>query len=195
MLCNPNVPGDEIGTIVGIDPGTNMLGFAVLRFDFKTLEILSVQGESFKSERMIEEDCLIAHSHNERIAKIYAQRDNLVQQLNHYRPFVVACENPFINRFRPNAYGPLVEILFAIRTAVIEYSKFVDFVTYEPSVIKKSVGAGAVCGKEEVKTAILLNKELSPNEFTSLEHLDEHALDAVGVAYTHFTRFRKVQQK
>ncbi len=191
MLIMPQVTDTEVGTIIGIDPGTNMLGFSVLRFNLRTYELLSVEGQSFKSEAMIESDDFISITHNERIAKIYAQKNNLVQLLRFYNPMAVTCEHPFINRFRPNAYGPLVEILFAIRTACIEFNPLVKFITYEPSVIKKAVGATAFANKDLVKAAILANKELSPNEFTHLGFLDEHALDAIGVAYTHLLRLRK----
>lgn len=181
----------EVGSIVGIDPGTNNLGFGDIRFNFKSLEILSVEGMSFNSERMLPTDSLIPITHNERIAKILAQKENLLQRLRFHRPCIVVCENPFINRLRPAAYGPLVEIVFAIRLAVIEYDPSVKFVTYQPSVIKKSVGAYAIGGKEEVKVAITQNPELNPNSLTDLSKLDEHAIDAIAAAYTYLLNVRK----
>lgn len=190
-IIYPDCLGKEVGTICGIDPGTNMLGFSTLCFDLKTLEVLSVQATSFKSDRMTEEDDLLLITQNERTAKIIAQKNNLVRQFRFYCPNVVACENPFINRLRPNAFGPLVEVVAAVRLAVREYNPIVKFFTYEPSVIKKSVGAGAIAGKEAVKEAILKLNELNPCALTSLADLDEHALDAVGVAYTHLLRYRK----
>ena len=190
-IVYPNSPNATIGCIAGIDPGTNMLGFATLQFDLKTLAILSVQATSFKSDRMIDEDDILSITHSERTAKIIAQKNNLVQYFRFYRPNIVACENPFINRLRPNAFGPLVEVVFAVRTAVYEYDPNVKFLTYEPSVIKKSVGANGIAGKDAVKQAILSLDELNPSPLTNLNDLDEHALDAVGVAYTHLLRYRK----
>ncbi len=187
----PGQSQEMIGTICGIDPGTNMLGFSALSIDLRTSEIVSVFATSFKSEHMIDRDTFITATHNERISKILAQKKNLVQQFCFYRPFVVACENPFINRLRPAAYGPLVEIVFAIRSAVIEYSDYIKFLTYEPSIVKKTVGAGHISGKEEVKFAICNNPELSPNAYTNLSGLDEHAIDALAVAYTHLLKRRK----
>lgn len=188
------LPGNAqqmIGTICGIDPGTNMLGFSALGFDLRTEEVASVVATSFKSESMIDEDTFIPITQNERIAKILAQKDNLVQQFRFYRPMVVVCENPFINRLRPAAYGPLTEIVFAIRTAVIEYNPYIKFLTFEPSTIKKAVGAGAVCGKEEMKYVISNNTELCPNAMSDLSLLDEHAIDAVAAAYTFLLKRRK----
>lgn len=190
-ILYPEVKDREIGTICGIDPGTNMLGFATLRFNLKTLEVVSVQADSFKSDHMVQDDDLLTITQLERTAKIIAQKDNLVQQFRFYRPNVIICENPFINRFRPNAFGPLVEIVFAIRTAVFEYNPVVKFLTYPPSIIKKCVGAGAIAGKDAVKQAILSIEELNPCALTDLSGLDEHALDAIGAAYTHLVHYRK----
>lgn len=190
-IIYPLVKDGEIGTICGIDPGSNMLGLGVIRFNLRTLDIVSVQGMSFKSEPMMDNDDLISITHLERTSKIIAQKNNLVQYFSFFQPFVVACENPFINRFRPNAFAPLVEVVFAVRAAVTEYNPIIKFVTYEPSVIKKAVGAGAIAGKDAVKAAILSNSELNPNPFTNLSDLDEHALDAIGAAYTHLQRYRK----
>lgn len=190
-LILPDHHRGMVGTICGIDPGTNMLGFAALEVDLKTLEVVGVTAQSFKSEAMIDRDTFIPLTHNERIAKILAQQNNLIQQFRFYKPFVIACENPFINRLRPAAYGPLVEIVFAIRMAAIEYSSYTKFLTYEPSTVKKTVGAGAICGKEEIKFVICNNPELSPNAFTNLSNLDEHAIDALAVAYTHLLKRRK----
>lgn len=191
MLIYPQSSNSEVGTIVGIDPGTNLLGFSILRFDLRNLEVISVEADTFKSERMIEEDDLITITHNERIAKLYAQKNNLLQLFNSVQPNWIACEHPFMNRFRPNAFGPLMECLFAIRTAAIEYSQIVKFFTYPPSIIKKAVGAGAHTGKDPVKEAVLANKELSPNEFTHLGHLDNNAIDAIAIAYTHLKEIRR----
>lgn len=191
MLHYPQSLESEVGTIVGIDPGSNLLGFSILRFNLKTFEVLSVEADTFKSERMIEDDSLITITHNERIAKLYAQKNNLVQMFNVAKPTWIACEHPFMNRFRPNAYGPLMECLFAIRTAAIEYNPLVKFFTYPPSIIKKAIGAGAHVGKDPVRDAVLANKELSPNEFTHLGHLDNNAIDAIAIAYTHLKEIRK----
>jgi Holliday junction resolvasome RuvABC endonuclease subunit len=190
-IVYPLVKDRDIGTICGIDPGSNMLGLGIIRFNLRTLDIVSVQGMSFKSEPMMEDDDLISITQLERTSKINAQQHNLVQYLSFFQPFVVICENPFINRFRPNAFAPLVEVVYAIRTAVRDYNPVVKFITYEPSVIKKAVGAGAIAGKEAVKAAILSNTELNPNPLTNLSDLDEHALDAIAAAYTHLQRYRK----
>lgn len=189
-LILPDRKDNMVGTICGIDPGTNMLGFSILQFDLDDLSVQSVYATSFKSDSLIEKDNLISLTHNERIAKIFAQKNNLVKQFLFFNPTVVTCENPFINRLRPAAYGPLMEIVFAIRTAVIEYNEYIKFLTFEPSVIKKAIGASAFAGKDEVKKFICENKELSPNMLTDFSNLDEHAIDAIAVAYTHLLKRR-----
>lgn len=189
-IIYPLVKDRDIGTICGVDPGTNLLGLGIIRFNLRTLDIVSVQGMSFKSEPMLDDDNLVAMSHIERTSKIIAQKDNLVTYLSFFKPFVVVCESPFFNRVRPNAFAPLVESITTIRMAVIEYNPIVKFITYEPSIIKKTVGAGPFANKDAMKATILKNTELNPHPFTSLQDLDEHALDAIAVAYTHLTRYR-----
>ena len=143
--------GSVCACVCGIDPGTNRLGLAAMDFNMATVSIQSIEAETFRSELLLETDDLILEAHSERTSKIYAQKDNLVRQFRFYRPYAVCCESPFYNRLRPSAYGPLMEILFAIRMACIEYDRTVKLFFYEPSVIKKAVGAHAIGSKDAVK--------------------------------------------
>lgn len=184
-------PGQEVGCIVGIDPGTNFLGFCALDINLRDVSVVQHFACSFQSDKMLDPDSFVSICHNERIAKIFAQKNNLLKRLRYHRPFVVTCENPFINRFRPNAYGPLVEVLFAIRCAVTEYNPAVKFLTYEPSIVKKTVGAGAICGKDEIKLVVRKIQELREHSTVNMDEMDEHAVDATAVAYTHLLKYRK----
>lgn len=148
-IIYPLVKDRDIGTICGIDPGTNIVGLGVIRFNLITLGIIGVQGMSFKSDQMLEDDNIIAITQTERMSKIIAQKNNLVQLLSFFKPFIVACESPYFNRIRPNAFAPLVESISMIRQAVTEYNPIVKFITYEPSIIKKAIGAGAFAKKKK----------------------------------------------
>lgn len=185
MLVFPEF-GSNIVTLVGIDPGTTMLGYGVLAYDASTLDIVYTEATSFNSERMIISDCLISYTHTDRMARIDAQYRNLVRLFKYHRPFEIACESPFFNRQRPAAFGALVEILSAINMAAMDYDGLTSFIPYPPSVIKKSVGAGAFCDKDEIKARMLQIKDLNFRGPYPLENVDEHALDALATAVCHY---------
>jgi Holliday junction resolvasome RuvABC endonuclease subunit len=111
-----------LASICGIDPGTNHLGFAVMEIDTQTLAISSIHAFTLVAERLVEDDNLIAIQHTERVAKIYALQQTLTNLYSYYKPFTICCESPYYNHFRPNAYGALVEIIYAIRMSVINYN-------------------------------------------------------------------------
>lgn len=181
--------GSTVATVCGIDPGTNNLGFCALKFDLVTRELVSIQAETFRSDRMLESDSFIPLTHTERVERILAQKNNLVRQLNYYRPIATCCESPYYNSFRPNAFGALVEIIFAIRMACLEHNKLMRFFTYEPSVIKKAVGAGHISGKDAVKLSVQQNTEIQSKLIGDMALLDEHAIDAISVCYTHYNKY------
>jgi Holliday junction resolvasome RuvABC endonuclease subunit len=177
-----------VASICGIDPGTNHLGFAVMEITTDSLAINSIHAFTLVADKLIEDDDLIAIQHTERIAKIYALQQTLTNLYNYYKPFTICCESPYYNHFRPNAYGALVEIIYAIRMSVINYNSNVRFQTYEPSIIKKAVGANAIAKKDGVKLAIKNNSAIIAKLSTSIDILDDHALDAIAVCFTHFNK-------
>jgi Holliday junction resolvasome RuvABC endonuclease subunit len=191
MIQMPSGIYERVGTICSTDPGTSQLGFGVLHYDVVTLELLQIQAMTFKSAQMMDNDSFIIITHSERMEKILAQKNNLLRQFLLFKPNVICSESPFYNRLFPGAYGPLVESVFAIRYAAIEYNPSIRFHTYEPSVIKKAVGTTPGAKKDLVKAAILSNAEICNAYSGDLSDLDEHSLDAIGVAYTHLQRLRR----
>lgn len=177
-----------LASICGIDPGTNHLGFAVMEIDTQTLAINSIHAFTLVADKLVEDDNLIAIQHSERIAKIYALQQTLTNLYRYYNPFVICCESPYYNHFRPNAYGALVEIIYAIRMSVTDYNSTIRFQTYEPSIIKKAVGANAIAKKDGVKLAIKNHPDIIANLTIPMDSLDDHALDAIAVCYTHLRK-------
>lgn len=177
-----------LASICGIDPGTNHLGFAVMEINIQTLAINSIHAFTLVADRLVEDDDLIAIQHTDRIAKIYALQQTLTDLYNYYNPFTICCESPYYNHFRPNAYGALVEIIYAIRMSVINYNPNVRFQTYEPSIIKKAVGANAIAKKDGVKLAIKSRSDIIAKLTVPIDTLDDHALDAIAVCYTHLNK-------
>lgn len=175
-------------SICGIDPGSTNLGFANMVFDPTNMEIETIAAFTINLEKILSEDNIIATHHNERTAKIFALQSLLVNLFNQYLPITICCESPYQNRFRPNAYAPLVEVIYAARVASIHYNPAVRFQTYEPSIIKKSVGAGAISDKLAVKRAIMNNPNIVTKLLTPIDSLDEHSIDSIAVCYTHLSK-------
>lgn len=187
--------GSLVGTIIGIDPGTNTMGLCMMDVNVHTLEIINVKAETFKSERYLDLNDDVVRTHGERVAKLLIHLRHLESVLEHYKPFVVCVENPFMNRLRPGAYGPLVECVATIRTAVLKYSKLIPFLGYEPAVVKKTVGCFATSGnKIDVTNAIANIAEITNIiDKDIIFMLDEHSVDSIAVAYTHLKNMRKVK--
>ena len=190
MLVYPE-NASRIVTIVGIDPGTVSLGLSAMRYDAATLKLVSVEGLTFNSEKMLAEDPVLSETHSERMSKIRAQYLNLVNMFRYYRPSFIVAESPFYNSLRPAAYGALMEVLAAIKSAAADYDNMVPFITYPPSTIKIALGAGAWAKKEEIRTRMLNMTSLPFIGPYPLDTLDEHAIDAIAVCNCHYKTILK----
>jgi len=179
-------------TICGIDPGSLHLGFCVFRFDIETFEILSIESTTICPDKLVKEDDPIVNTHNPRIQRIAALKANLYDLYTYYEPTVICCESSYYNRFRPSAFGVLVECITAVRFSAILYNPHVFVRTHEPSIIKKTVGAHATKGgKDAMKLALKRIPEIMKAvDYQSIDHLDDHAIDAIAVAYTEYTHIK-----
>lgn len=186
MLIRPDNLNDY-GVICGIDPGTNHLGFAVLNYSIMDGSITAISAWTVNSNHLHTSNDIIIDTHGERIYKLIKQKENLLRLFKLHMPNLICCESPFFNRLSPMAYGALTEVVMCIHTAAIEYSPDIPFLTYEPSTIKKAVGAGAIVDKHKVKIAMQLIPEL---QCVDLNLIDEHAIDAIAVCYTALVKLR-----
>ena len=171
--------------ICGVDPGTNHVGFSSLVLNPDTLQIENIWSTSLRVDKLPSYPEYNATTHTERVEKLLKIRHAVVKLLRYWTPRHMACESPFYNRLRPGAYGPLVESVLMIKLAAFEHNPNMSFYSIEPSVIKKSVGAGHISDKHAVKAAILNHTTLSSFGFP-LQDLDEHALDSLAVAFAYW---------
>lgn len=186
-MLQPFSNSDRVANIIGIDPGSQTLGLSVLSFDLGTYEIVQTQAQTFQGDRLPYFDKHIAEVHGERLARIYAHRQNLVNLFLHYRPISVACESPFFNARRPNAFAALMEVMNEIRNAVMQYNPYLQLVTIDPPTVKKSVGAPGNADKTGVLAALILKQsELRLSDQSQPNCLDEHSVDATAVAYCRY---------
>lgn len=181
----------DVGSIVGIDPGTETLGLACIKFSVSSLSIVGTYAHTFIGSKLGMNQW-IAAIHSNRYSRLQAHRLNLIFQFEHYQPNVVASESPFFNPRRPNAFAPLVETLDMIRDALVAYDNMLPLHLIDPPSVKKAVGASGGSGKDSVRDGVLkLADELKYQGEIPLDQLSEHAIDAVAVAYSKIVEYRR----
>lgn len=178
-------------TVIGIDPGSETLGLAIIEFDVATLKIVNTQARTFVGTKMVDLDNWNGIIHGDRLGRIQAHKRNLLSVFRNVNPIQVCCESPFYSQRRPSAFGVLMEVLTAIRDAVLEYDSWKILFVIDPPTVKKAVGASGNAKKEVVREKVIELKELNYLGDTPIEDLDEHSIDAIAVAYCRFKMFTK----
>ncbi len=152
--------------IMGIDPGTNVMGYGVLGVKGKTPELI-VMGV-IKLSRF--------ESHYLRLARIYERVGSLVAQ---YLPDELAIEAPF--------FGKNVQSMLKLGRAqgvamAAALARDIPIFEYAPRSIKQSVTGQGAASKEQVANMLKHILNISPDKMTDI--LD--ATDALAAALTHF---------
>ncbi|MCQ2284550.1 MAG: crossover junction endodeoxyribonuclease RuvC [Bacteroidales bacterium] len=157
-------------TILGVDPGTNVMGYAILKTNLNKseVEVLSVI-EMKKLE-----------DHYAKLKFIYEKINSLIEQ---YHPDVLAIEAPF--------YGKNVQSMLKLGRAqgiVIAASLHagMEVYEYEPRKIKQAITGNGNAAKEQV--AAMLCHMYPIKE--SISYLD--ATDALAAAVCHHLQHRVV---
>lgn len=153
--------------ILGIDPGTRILGYS----------LLDTEGGSFRIEAM---DVLYLKQipdFNIRIRRIF---DTTLRIIDSYHPDHLAIEAPF--------FGKNVQSMLKLGRAqgvaiAAAMSRDLSYTEYEPSIIKQIVTGNGQASKEQV--AAMLRSILGFDD--SPRYLD--ATDALAVAYTCHMQF------
>lgn len=164
-------PSEKI--ILGIDPGTNVMGYGVLR----------VMGNKAEMVAMGVVDMLKMRDPYLRLGHIYERVTGIIEA---YMPDEMAIEAPF---FGKNVQSMLklgraqgVAIAAAIR-------RDVPITEYEPKKIKVAITGNGAASKQQV--AAMLQRMLHiPEEDL---HVQMDASDALGAAYCHFLQMGRPQ--
>ena len=150
--------------ILGIDPGTNLLGFGVIRV-------------SGRKPSFVDMGVLDLRKDGGAFAKLKQIHDTVWEVCKTYRPAEVAMEAPI---FRINAQSliKLSRAQGAAAIAVMEYG--VEPVEYSPSLAKQAITGNGLASKQQVANVLksTLGFEMKP------EHLD--ATDALAIDMCHF---------
>ncbi len=152
--------------ILGIDPGTNVMGYGILGVCVKKPEMIAmgvVRLSKFESHYM-------------RLRRIYDRVTDLCAQ---YLPDELAIEAPF--------FGKNVQSMLKLGRAqgvamAAALSRDVPITEYEPRKIKMSITGNGAASKEQVQQ--MLRRLLSIPEESLLPELD--ATDALAAALCHF---------
>jgi len=160
---------------ISIDPGTMTCGVAILDIDDITLDIKDVTSFTIT----ISPDVPLEF----RLYKLY---DILKRVIADVMPMQYIHEAGFINRFRPQAYGPIANAIFMIRKAFIEYNNTSGLFSYPPKSIKAVVSTGNA-DKNDMFSAI--------NNIPELKRFlkgteSEHEIDAYLIGYVHLLNVR-----
>jgi len=152
--------------ILGVDPGTNVLGYAILEVQGSRLTVLNFG--IFHLEK--HED------HQSKLREIFLQLQEIIEA---YRPASLAIEAPF--------YGKNVQSMLKLGRAqgvamAAAMTMGLDITEYAPKKIKQSITGNGNASKEQV--AAMLEHILKIKITT--KHLD--ATDALGVAVCHFNQ-------
>ncbi len=180
--------------IMAIDPGSNFLGVSIFGLNYD-LSINSVYSRTLDVSGLPESINSNPDIQSERTSKLLKIENEISRILMYENPLAVICEAPFYNRLRPGAFEPLVQVISVINNSIIRYDSNIPFISIEPSVVKKAVGAGYICGKEEMKEAVFKIQEIIAVLTVDYNRLDEHSIDSIAVGYAFISNERNRKGK
>jgi crossover junction endodeoxyribonuclease RuvC len=158
--------GDWDRVVLGIDPGTNVMGYGVIGIKGKTPHMVTMGVLTLGK----------MGSHYMKLHRIYERVQGLVEQ---YLPDEFAIEAPF--------FGKNVQSMLKLGRAqgvamAAALSRDVPIFEYEPRKVKMAITGSGGASKEQVRE--MLVRILSINRDTLLPELD--ATDALAVGLCHF---------
>jgi len=152
--------------ILGIDPGTNILGYAILEVDGGVVSVPSFGVIHLKSY----------DDHQTKLKEIYLQLQEIIET---YLPKSMAIEAPF--------YGKNVQSMLKLGRAqgvaiAAGITMGLEITEYAPKKIKMSITGNGNASKEQVSAMLghILKIKMNPKQ------LD--ASDALAAAYTHYNQ-------
>jgi len=150
--------------ILGVDPGTTIMGYAIVRSTGAKLDLLIMGVIELKKYK----------SHYEKLGRIYERLDSIIKE---YKPEELAIEAPF--------FGKNVQSMLKLGRAqgvamAAALSNGLPIFEYAPKKIKIAITGSGNASKEQV--ANILKLELKIKDMP--KYMD--ATDALGAAVCHF---------
>lgn len=155
--------------ILGVDPGTQCTGYALITNAQKDCDIITAGTIRLKSIK----------DHHAKLRHIF---NSLYHIISDYRPQYMAIEAPF--------YGKNVQSMLKLGRAqgvalTCGMVKGLETTEYAPRKIKQSITGNGNASKEQVAAML---KQLMPE--ADLSELNHDATDALAVAYCHYLSLR-----
>ncbi len=165
----PRIPHTRI---LGIDPGTNLMGYGLIECDGPDIKVLTVGTLKLSG----------FESHVVKLREIYLQLQEIIET---YLPGVLAIEAPF--------YGKNVQSMLKLGRAqgvaiAAGITMGLEIVEYSPKKVKQSVTGNGNAAKEQV-AAMIIHLLGATAQSDSLD-----ASDALAVAYCHHQHANSVIQ-
>jgi crossover junction endodeoxyribonuclease RuvC len=157
--------------ILGIDPGTTVMGYGVVTVNGKTAAMVAM-------------GVLELHKYSDHYLKLRKIFERVIQLIDTYHPDELAIEAPF--------YGKNVQSMLKLGRAqgvamAAALSRAIPIFEYAPLRIKQAITGRGNASKEQV--ALLLKHMLNIEEMP--KYLD--ATDGLAAAYCHFLQNQKIQ--
>lgn len=149
--------------ILGIDPGTNVLGYSIIE-------------QRGKQSQLLKMDVLVLGTKDDLSTKMKKLFDQITEIIDIFKPDILAIEAPF--------FGKNVQSMLKLGRAqgiciAAAFSRSIPFVEYSPRKVKQSITGNGAASKEQV--ANMLQRMFNFEEIPS--YLD--ATDALAVAVCH----------
>ena len=171
---------NNLFTILGIDPGTNTAGYAIVLADIVSLQVYHAEAWTVNASHLISKNDWPVQLYGERFAKVEQQKLTFRNVLEKYNPLIVACESPYYNPHRPEAYAALLEFLHGIRDTLYMWDRQMVLNLVEPAPAKKNIGVKGNSGDKELIRAAIAN--CPDYRMVDTSTLDEHSIDALLIA-------------
>lgn len=149
--------------ILGIDPGTNVLGYSIIE-------------QRGKQSQLLKMDVLVLGTKEDLSTKMKKLFDQITEIIDIFKPDILAIEAPF--------FGKNVQSMLKLGRAqgiciAAAFSRSIPFVEYSPRKVKQSITGNGAASKEQVANMLqrMFNFETIPS------YLD--ATDALAVAVCH----------
>lgn len=177
-------PKDLRVRVLGIDPGTQTLGYSLGIVNFETKQYEIEYANSISITDIVQRNYgNKIDSHSKNIAMTMAVYNFISSLTYQFQPDWVICESPYMNSRFPLPYALLTLCTNAIQTAVKDNSTSIEFTYVDPASAKNNVGVKGNNGDKNLMAQAVLNHPLIKHSFTE-NQLDEHAIDSIAIGFT-----------
>ena len=181
---------DWIYRVVGIDNGTNTVGYATLDGDLRTGKAIITRTETLTAEKVAYDRYAgIASNRNALAARLKVIGDFTYEYMDEEDPDEVGAESPF-SHLHAHSFALLTTSMNVLDEAVYRYRRGLPFEKVPPGRAKKAVCPPGQYSnkKEDIQRFILENTDIVAGEGIILEDESEHVFDAEAVAWYLFRR-------